>query len=73
MITQRAGVTAEALFNTNASLATGEDECVLYREDLEALLEHIEDLEFEVSRLRGTDQHTHPIAALYEAFNQRAE
>ena len=73
MITQRVSATAEALFNARSSLATGEDECVLYREDVEALLDHIDDLEYEVSQLKGTAQHTHPVAALYAALNQRAE
>jgi hypothetical protein len=38
-----------------------------------ALLGHIGNLEFEVSRLKGTIQHEYPIAALYEAFNRRVE
>ena len=73
MITRQSVSVIEALFNANASLNTGEDECVLYREDMEALLDHIEDLEYEVSRLKGTAEHTHPVAALYAALNQRAE
>jgi len=72
-ITQRASATAEALFNANASLSTCEPECVLYREDLVALLDHVEDLKYEVSKLKGTAQHTHPVAFLHSALNRRAD
>ena len=44
----------EAKANAEASLTTGSIKCVLYREDLEALLSHIGNLEFEASRLTGT-------------------
>lgn len=64
---------AEALFNAGSSLATGSDECVLYREDLKALVEHVVNLGFEVDRLKGTAYVTHPVATLYEALNRRAD
>jgi len=73
VITQRASATAEAVFNARFTLSTCEPECVLYREDMVALLDHIGNLEFEVSRLKGTIQHEYPIAALYEAFNRRVD
>lgn len=69
MITQQSVSVIEAVFNADASLATGEDECVLYREDLEALLDHISDLEYEQARLRGTAQ----LADLHAAFERRAD
>lgn len=45
---------SEAKANAEASLTTNSIECVLYRADLEALLDHIGNLEFEASRLTGT-------------------
>jgi len=73
MITQRVSATQEAVFNANSSLATGEDECVLYREDVEALLDHVENLEYEVSKLKGDTRLKYPVATLYEALNRRAD
>jgi len=73
VITKQSASVIEAVFNARSGLATCEDECVLYREDMVALLDHISNLEYEVSRLKGTIQHEYPIAALYEAFNRRVE
>ena len=55
MIAQR-GATAEAIFNAVAVLAdTPASNCAwLERDDLKALLDYIEDLEFGMLRLTGT-------------------
>lgn len=72
MITQRVSAT-NAIANANSSLATASPECVLYREELMALLDHIGDLEFEISKLKGTVHLTHPVAVLYGAIAGRID
>jgi len=58
----------EAMFNANVALT---DPCwdSLGREDVGVLLDYIDNLEFEVRRLKGTSQ----IMDLHEAFNRRAD
>jgi hypothetical protein len=73
MIFQGASV-ASVVFEPEDGLVPGSSVCVLVRRiDLKDLLDHIDDLEFEVSKLKGTARLTHPAAVLHEALNRRAE
>ena len=69
MIFQGASV-AEAIFNSEDGLQQGDAPLILVRrDDLKILLDLVENLEFEVARLKGT----HQLADLHAAFNRRAD
>jgi len=62
------GVT-RAIAEANSGIGRGQAWIDLYRWDVQALLDHISDLEFEVSKLKGTSH----LATLHRAFNRRAD
>ena len=74
MIFQGASVADVAFELEGDVFPEGDSTYVLVRRvDLSILLTQIDNLEFELSRSRGTAQHTHPVADLFEALNRRAD
>jgi hypothetical protein len=72
--TQRSASVAEAISHAELILMfNSSSSSMVHHAELATLLDYIYNLEFDISKMKGTSRLTHPAAVLHEALNRRAD